>query len=85
MAHKLLFEMCVELKQHNIKIPLEIINSLTLLHSYVLAKVQSVMLIKNLVANLLDIGCTKNRFIFIYNQHIKFPSILFIINKEVFL
>jgi len=39
MAHDLLFSMYQELKHNKIRIPADMSNSLTLLHSYVLAKV----------------------------------------------
>jgi len=38
-AHDLLFSMYQELKKNNIKIPADMANSLTILHSYILVKV----------------------------------------------
>jgi len=38
-AHDLLFSMYQELKKNNIKIPADMSNSLTILHSYILVKV----------------------------------------------
>jgi len=39
VAHDVLFSMYQELKNNKIKIPADMSNSLTLLHSYILAKV----------------------------------------------
>jgi len=39
VAHNLLFRMYQELKNNKIKIPTDMSSSLTLLHSYILAKV----------------------------------------------
>lgn len=44
MAHDLLFNMYQELKHNKIRIPADMSNSLTLLHSYILAKVTTAAL-----------------------------------------
>jgi len=42
-AHDLLFSMYQELKKNNIKIPTQMSNSLTILHSYIIVKVDDLI------------------------------------------
>ena len=59
VAHDLLFSMYQELKNNHIRIPADMTSSLTLLHSYILAKVTHARQVQFVTTTALNLLCCR--------------------------